>query len=512
MTDQPWPDIGTPRWYRSLYWRIGIGFVVFLALILTVQVVFLAWMVDRSVGTLPGRSPWKFAEIVAADVSSKLTRSQQTDLEQYLQRKYAQVSHPFFLLLTDGRLVTNGVQPAPLLQQFMRNELRRRLRNTWPPEPLRPRVGRASIVVDGAVVGLVAVPPKGPLIAAIGRFAPRLAISGLIVLMVGTILAATLIVRSPRSRLNALQAATRRVATGDLSARAPEDGEDEIAALAQAFNMMALELGTRAEELRAGDHARRQLLADMCHELSTPLTAIRGYVEMLLMNGVSFDSSARERYLRIIEQEAHRMQRRIADLLDLARLEAGGGILTIQLVSVAQLFRDVVAIHDTDCAKKQIALTTAAEPGAETVLGDPDRLEQVLQNLTANAIRHTPRGGRIELRAAARAGSLHITVTDTGEGIPTEHLPRVFDRFYKVNLARADRSSGSGLGLSIARAIVERHGGAISVTSRPGETMFDVELPLPDRKAMPVENPDAPEACAPSHIPTWSDARSVAQG
>jgi hypothetical protein len=113
MTDQPWPDIGAPLWYRGLYWRIGIGFVVFLALILTVQVVFLAWIVDRSLGTLPGRSPSKFAEMVAADVGSELTRSRQTNLERYVQHHYAQVSHSFFVLLTDGRLLTNGVLPAP---------------------------------------------------------------------------------------------------------------------------------------------------------------------------------------------------------------------------------------------------------------------------------------------------------------------------------------------------------------------------------------------------------------
>jgi signal transduction histidine kinase len=348
---------------------------------------------------------------------------------------------------------------------------------------------------------------------AIGRFAPRLTISGVVVLMVGTILAAVLIVRSPRRRLNALQAATRRVATGDLSARAPENGKDEIAALARAFNMMAVELGARAEELRAADHARRQLLADMCHELSTPLTAIRGYVETLLMKSVSFDSSTRERYLEIVEQETLRMQRRIADLLDLARLEAGGGILTIQPIPVAELFQYVVATYETECAAKEIAITTAAEPGAEAVLGDPDRLEQVLLNLTANAIRHTPRDGRIELRAAARAGRLHLTVTDTGEGISPEHLPRVFDRFYNVNPARTGPSSGSGLGLSIAKAIIERHGGAISVSSRPGETMFDVELPLPDRQAMPEGNPDAAEVlAAASPIPAQSHERNVANG
>jgi signal transduction histidine kinase len=279
------------------------------------------------------------------------------------------------------------------------------------------------------------------------------------------------------------------VAEGDLTARASEDGDDEIAALARAFNAMAIELHARADQLRTADQARRQLLADMCHELSTPLTAIHGYVEMLLMDGVSFDARTRKSHLGIIEQEANRMQRRIADLLDLARLEAGGGILAIQPVSVPQLFAGVVATFSGDCARKRISLTTTAEPGAKTVLGDPDRLEQVLRNLTANAIRHTPPRGRIELRAALLGSNVQITVTDTGEGIPPEHLTRVFERFYKVDSAREDRSSGSGLGLSIAKAITERHGGAISVASRAGETVFEVRLPLPDAKNLTVDDP-----------------------
>jgi signal transduction histidine kinase len=225
------------------------------------------------------------------------------------------------------------------------------------------------------------------------------------------------------------------------------------------------------------------------------------------MEDVSFDSWTRKRYLGIIEQQAHRLQRRIDDLLDLARLEAGGGILAIQHVSVAQLFRDVAATHASECARKRIALTTIAELGAETILGDPDRLQQVLQNLTANAIRHTPPHGRIALRAAAREPNVHISVTDTGEGIPAEHLPYVFDRFYKVSSSRVDRSNGSGLGLCIAKAIAERHGGAISVTSRPGETTFEVRLPLLDAKDVPVEDPavdqtvSRPPAVAPSFAP-----------
>ena len=204
------------------------------------------------------------------------------------------------------------------------------------------------------------------------------------------------------------------------------------------------------------------------------------------------------------------MQRRIADLLDLARLEAGGGILTIQPVLVQQLLRDVVATHYADCAKKRIAFTTAAGPGAEVVLGDPDRLERVLHNLTANAIRHTPRDGKIKVRAVARASSLHITLTDTGEGISPEHLRLVFNQLAEGSSPKGIQvQSGTGLGLSIAKAIIERHGGAISVMSQPGETVFDVELPLPDGRTVSAA-PDAAESTCPQ-TPTWSPARSVAQ-
>jgi hypothetical protein len=138
MTDQPWPDIGAPLWYRTLYWRIGIGFVVFLALILTVQVVFLAR--NRPFARYPARP---FAVEVRGDGGRRCRirahpKSTDESEERYVQHRYAQVSHPFFVLLTDGRLLTNGVLPAPGLQQFMRNELRRRIRNVSPLQPFRP--------------------------------------------------------------------------------------------------------------------------------------------------------------------------------------------------------------------------------------------------------------------------------------------------------------------------------------------------------------------------------------
>jgi signal transduction histidine kinase len=212
------------------------------------------------------------------------------------------------------------------------------------------------------------------------------------------------------------------------------------------------------------------------------------------MPELALDEATRARYLSIISDETARLERIIGDLLDLTRLEGGGGSLTIERVSVAQLFDRVAARHERACQTAGVSLSASIEPGAEYVRGDRDRLEQALQNLAANAIRYAPRGSTLRLSAAPggvgsrfqfpRTGvaenEIAIAVEDDGPGIPEEHLPRVFDRFYKADAARGATSSGSGLGLSIVKAIVERHGGRIAVSSVPGRTRFEIVLPNDD--------------------------------
>jgi two-component system sensor histidine kinase ResE len=241
---------------------------------------------------------------------------------------------------------------------------------------------------------------------------------------------------------------------------------------------MAADLDTRDRELKAADRARRLLLADVSHELMTPITAIRAYREVLTMSDVVRDPEV-ARSLEVIADETQRLETLVGDLLDLARLEAGGESLRLKDVSVENLFGRVTAHHLPDTRRRRVALTAAIGAGAEIVYGDPRRLEQALENLAANALRHTPEGGEIELRAEAMARGVILSVRDTGSGIPPEHVPFVFDRFYKVDPARAGGPPvGSGLGLSIVKAIVERHGGRISLMSEPGvATIFAMELP-----------------------------------
>jgi two-component system sensor histidine kinase BaeS len=244
---------------------------------------------------------------------------------------------------------------------------------------------------------------------------------------------------------------------------------------------MAADLSARADALAASDRVRRQLLADVSHELTTPVTAMRGYLETLSMPELTLDAATRARYLGIIADETSRLERLIGDLLELARLDGGGGALQMDELPVAHLFDRVIARHEPACRAAGISMRAAIDPGADTVVGDRDRLEQALQNLAANAIRYAPQGSTVRLAAQVAGDGVALSVEDEGAaGIAEEHLPHIFDRFYKADAARvaeAGLSGGSGLGLSIVKAIVERHGGRISVASRPGRTVFEIVLP-----------------------------------
>ena len=239
-----------------------------------------------------------------------------------------------------------------------------------------------------------------------------------------------------------MQGATERLGAGALSARAPEPGGDEVAALARSFNQMADELAARARALEASDRTRRQLMADVSHELMTPLTAMRGYVETLTMPELQLDPQTRQRYMGIITDETHRLEQIIGDLLDLARLE-GGMMLRRERADVEQLFNRVAARHERETTNRRITLTRHVDAAAKSIVGDADRLEQALQNLAANALRHTPDMGQIRLTAERQGREAVLTVHDNGPGIPPEHLPLIFDRFYKADLSRK-AAGGSG--------------------------------------------------------------------
>src|SRR5688572_2534137 len=488
------------RWHSSLYWRVALGLFAFLALMLAAEGALFLWTTDRIAGSMPARSPRRLAVLVASDVGAALARESSLNLDEYVKEQYSQVFQTFFVILRDGRIASNHDDVAADVMADVRAEAefgagqgggrgfggrRARPRGEIGLGP-RLRGEFAPIIVNGAQIGRVAViagdPPFSRVVRQLG---PTMGVVAGGVLMVGTALIAFVVFGPTRRRLREVQAAAERLGSGDLTARAPDYGGDEVAALAASFNQMADELASRAQALETSDKARRQLLADVSHELMTPLTAMRGYIETLSMAELTLDPPTRQRYMGIVTEETHRLEQIIGDLLDLARLEGGGMTLRREHVDLASIFNRVAERHERETQARDVRLVMSVDPAVAIVPGDSDRLEQALQNLAANALRHTPDGGTITIAAEAAARGARITVRDTGPGIAAEHLPLIFDRFYKGDASRK-AAGGSGLGLSIVKEIVERHGGAIAARNDHG-AVFEIQLPslgedVPPRK------------------------------
>lgn len=469
------------NWYRSFYWRIGVSFVVFVLVVLIAQSVMFSYILARAGTQNPGRSPNNIATAVAADLGSALESNPGLDLSTYLPVRYGREPWRVFVVMRDGAIAGNY---AEILSDDIRRSAESALARIDPPKSdAQPRlfgpVVTAPVQIGNQLRGLVVLPPPPPggVFRDVGRL---LSLPGTILLIVATVVAAVVIFGPARRRLSALEEAAERLGGGDLAARAPvapENGGDEIARVARAFNRMAVELAARDEALRTSDRLRRQMLADVSHELKTPLTAMRGYLETLRMPEIVLDPERRDRYFETIERETRRLERIVKDLLDLARYENGVVALDVRVFDVERVFQHVVRRHEHEAQLRGVVMRIEVADVADQMVADPDRMEQVIDNLVANALHHTPPGGTIELSATAAQESAVLSVADSGEGIAPEHVPHVFDRFYKVDPARAAGTTGSGLGLSIAKAIVERHGGTIRVTSAPGCTRFRIVLP-----------------------------------
>jgi signal transduction histidine kinase len=476
-SDRDGAQDGSVRWYRSFYFRIGFTFVLFVIGLIVLQGVVSNAVRMRS--PLRGRSPNAVVAIVAADVGALLNQNPKADVDAYLKREYAE-SQPIYVVMRDGSTASNRTAPLAI---DMRQYVDRMLTGSGRGGVVEPRVPipfvMAPIQVDGALRAIVVLPPSpaarpgGP-----GRDIDRIAsIPGTALLVLLTIVAAAVIFEPARRRLKLLQQASVRLGAGDLTARAPAAGGDEVAQVAASFNRMAEELAARDEALRASDRLRRQMLADVSHELKTPLTAMRSYVETLRDEDIALDRHTRERYFATLERETIRLDRIVKDLLDLARLENSVVHLDLRVFATRRVFEHVAGRHQPEIERRRIAVRIDVSSAADQMVADPDRIEQVVENLFANGLRHTPDGGSLALAATIDEHVVKLSVTDSGSGIPPEHVPLVFERFYKVDASRATDSGGSGLGLSISRAIVERHGGNISVDSGPGRTVFTITLP-----------------------------------
>ncbi len=283
----------------------------------------------------------------------------------------------------------------------------------------------------------------------------------------GGILLVSLLSQRMLVPLRSLTSAAKRLGEGNLAERAAPSSLSEIGRLSTTFNTMA-------ENLQRAERQRRDLVADVAHELRTPLSNIQGYLEAVKDGVLTPDSTT----IETIYQQALHLSDLIEDLRLLALTEAGRLSLNRHPCAIEEVLDGAVEAVRPRAEAKGIALSLESPSGLAHVLIDRTRIAQVLGNLLDNAIFHTPQSGSVAVTVEDRESTVKVTVTDSGEGIPAEELPNIFERFYRVDHSRARTTGGAGLGLTIARQLVEAHGGRISAQSEPGHgSSFTFELP-----------------------------------
>jgi len=299
---------------------------------------------------------------------------------------------------------------------------------------------------------------------AIGRFL----IWGACVAIAVALLLTFFLSRRISAPIRALTVTARKLGQGDFSQRVQVKDKSEVGELAQTFNSMAGDL-ERAEQLR------RNLTADVAHELRTPLSNIRGYLEAVRDGVIKPDADT----IHSLDEEAALLSRLVDDLQELALAEAGELKLVCRAEDIAELINQTAAVVQAEAAAKAVFVSIDLSDRLPWVNIDRQRISQVLRNLLENAVAHTDKGDAITVTVTQRADWVEVSVADTGEGIPAEDLPNIFERFYRVDKSRTRATGGSGLGLTIAKRLVEAHGGKIEVQSELGKgSRFSFTVPV----------------------------------
>lgn len=446
------------------------------------------WLVVRQ--SDPEQLRWMEAERAArAEVARLAAYYQQTGSWRQVERRLGPLPQTF-----------GGIEgTASLLDERGRVVAGRR--RPFDPRGGNEAVRRIPIVVEGQHVGTLVISVVDTEEAfPVGGFNRRPLVLGVLSAGVGLmavlLVLATIFSRQISAPLRHISSAAHAIAAGDHSSRVQPANVRELAELADSFNRMA-------EALQRADQQRRQLTADIAHELRTPLSIIKGRLEGI-QDGI-YEADAEQ--IEALLSEVALLERLINDLHLLALADAGQLTLYREVVSPVMLVNEAVRSFTPLATGRDVHLHSVVEEHLPDIEIDPQRITQVLGNLISNALRHTPAGGEIVVSAHRDPNGICFAVRDTGTGIDPVDLPYIFERFYRVDRARSRSSGGAGLGLAIARRLVEAHGGQIWATSTPGQgTTVSFSLPIsPPQSGQPLT--DIPSVTATLKVPASKIAR-----
>lgn len=392
--------------------------------------------------------------------------------------KFADFSNVSILLVSQqGNVVANSgtydisdrtfINPKDLQLLFSGNAIKLEHTDTHGERyfvAARPVMDAAGATIHAAVYVLSSTRHRDESIAAVRNV---LALSGLGAFLLA--LGITWILAKVLSRpLLQMQVATRQIAIGELETRLTIQRDDEIGALADSINHLA-------SELQRYRDTRQEFFANISHELRTPITYLEGYAQVLRKRLYETEEE-KDKYLDIIHEEADRLQHLVEDLFDLAKMEEGKVSLSLEWIDLAEIAGNVVHKIKLKADEKNLSLQTNINRNIPLIYGDGLRMEQVLLNLLENAVRYTE-SGHISLELGQKSDYVYLAVEDTGIGIPEEELSYIFERFYRVEKSRSRQHGGTGLGLPIAKKLVELQGGKLLVSSKLGQgTRFELRF------------------------------------
>jgi len=307
----------------------------------------------------------------------------------------------------------------------------------------------------------------------------RTALVGLGLILLVTAGVGLILFRRLTQRLRSMLAVIASFEQGDFSQRMNPGSNDEIGQLARCFNRMADTLSDTMDELRKTDRLRRELVANVSHDLRSPLASIQGYLETLLMKEEALDPDERQHYLQTALKNAQRLNNLVSQLFELSKLDAQQIEPRREPFPMAELAQDIVMQYRPQAEAKGVDLHADLPGQLASVYADIGLMERALSNLIDNAVHYTPSGGQVEVSLTRHNGRVRAQVRDTGPGIPDDDLPHIFERFYRVEKSRDRHRGGAGLGLAITQKILALHGSELVVESTLGQgTAFAFELPL----------------------------------
>lgn len=482
------------RFFASLYWKLSAVFLLLLTLVGAAYMYLTLFSSEMYFAETNQRLNASLASHIVKNIRTFINGEPNIRALDTLFHNVMVVNPAVevYLLDAEGNILTfdapkervklRKVSLSPL-REFISSGGKTLVLGDNPRDISTPKVfSAAPVEIHGTLYGYIYVILRGEEYDSIAERIREshilsLGVRGLIVSLVAAAIIGLVAFAFLTRKLRRISRSVSAFKSGTYSERITITSHDELDKLASAFNDMAATIQANVEQLRHADTLRRELIANVSHDLRTPLASIRGYIETLLMRQDRLSADEHIRYLKTLLGNTERLSRLVEELFELSKLEARERRPKIEPFALPELVNDLITKFIPEAEKQGILLCTAIEPSVPLVRGDIGMIERVLQNLVENALRHTPEGGRITVAVRRHGGKIESSVCDTGSGIPEEDIPFIFNRFYQAR-TRERTHNGSGLGLAIAKKILEAHGEDITVASRTDSgTVFAFTLP-----------------------------------